>query len=90
VKTERMTILVTPDQKKAIAAKADALRLSVGEVVRRAVSDYEPDREDEVILEALASELSEAAGEARKALQEALAELKKTRASIIPSLRQAA
>ncbi len=40
MKTERMTVLVTPEQKRAITVKAAKLKLSAGEVIRRAVESY--------------------------------------------------
>ena len=60
MKTERMTILVTPEQKAAILARAERLGLSAGEMVRRAVESYDPaagSDEDQAVLDALADEL---------------------------------
>jgi hypothetical protein len=81
MKSERLTILVTADQKRAIAAKAKRLNLSAGEVVRRAVESYRSDDEERV-LDALADELARSAKEARKAIKEALDELRRTRAQL--------
>jgi hypothetical protein len=81
VKSERLTILVTPDQKRAIASKAKSLNLSAGEVVRRAVDSYRTD-EEERMLAALADELERSVKEARKAIREALGELQRTRAQL--------
>jgi len=82
MKTERMTVLVTPEQKSAILARADSLGLSVGEMVRRAVQSYEPSAasaaEDEVVLNALADELFAAAKSARAALRKANHEVQAT------------
>src|SRR5574342_1178214 len=82
MKTERMTVLVTPEQKSAILARANRLGLSVGEMVRRAVESYEPAAagatEDEVVLNALADELFAAAKSARAALNEANREIQAT------------
>ncbi|MEO6023039.1 MAG: hypothetical protein ABIP64_07980 [Burkholderiales bacterium] len=77
MKTERMVILVTPEQKATIASKAKALNLSAGEVVRRAVDTYRPN-DDEALLNALADELGRSVRESRKALKEALGEVNKT------------
>lgn len=77
MKTERMVILVTPEQKATIAGKAKALNLSAGEIVRRAVDTYRPN-DDEVLLNALADELGRSVRESRKALKGALSEVHKT------------
>lgn len=73
MKTERMTILVTAEQKAAINARAQSLGVSAGEMVRRAVETYgagpsEATSESEAVLNALADELFAAAKEARAAL----------------------
>ncbi len=81
MKTERLTILVTPDQRRALAAKAKRLNLSAGEVVRRAVDSYGSD-DDERVLGALADELGRSVKAARNAIREALAELGRTRAQL--------
>lgn len=74
MKTARMTILLTPDQKAAIHARAERLGISTGEMVRRAVDSYgqvaanDAKSESEVVLDALADELLAAAEEAKAAL----------------------
>lgn len=81
MKTERMTILVTPEQKAAIRAQAESLGVSTAEIVRRAVESYQPSSEateDEEVLNALAEELLVAAKEARTALNAATNEVQKT------------
>ena len=77
MKTERMTVLVTPAQKQAIAAKAKKLNVSAGEVVRRAVESYRHN-DEELVLNALADELDRAVKEARHALKDALVETRRT------------
>jgi len=77
MKTERMTILLTPQQKHAINVKAQRLNLSAGEVVRRAVEQYR-ENEDEALLAALADELERSVREARAALKTALEETRGT------------
>jgi hypothetical protein len=42
MKTDRLTLLVAPADKAAIAARAAALDMSVSELVRRAALDYDP------------------------------------------------
>lgn len=86
MKTERLTILVTPDQRRAIAAEAKRLNLSAGEMVRRALDSYRSG-DDERILGALADELERSVKEARGAIREALAELGRTRAQLAGSAR---
>jgi hypothetical protein len=75
MKTERMTVLLTREQKAAILARASSLGMSTGEMVRRAVETYQPASsgalEDEVVLNALADELFTAAKSARAALVDA-------------------
>jgi hypothetical protein len=75
MKTERMIVLVTPEQKAAILTRAQSLGLSAGEMVRRAVESYEPTRADEAALDALGMALQAAAKDARKALAAATREL---------------
>ena len=77
MKTERMTIVVTPGQKRAITAQAKKLKLSAGEVIRRAVENYRPN-EEEMGLNALGDELDRAVKGTRKAIKEALAETQRT------------
>jgi hypothetical protein len=75
MKTERVTVLLTREQKAAILARASSLGMSTGEMVRRAVETYQPvsagAMEDEVVLNALADELFTAAKGARAALADA-------------------
>jgi hypothetical protein len=81
MKSERMTILVTPEQKAAILARAERLGVSAGEMVRRAVESYDSaagSDEDQAVLDALAEELFAAAEAARTALREANEELQST------------
>jgi hypothetical protein len=77
MKTERMTILVTPAQKQAIATQAKKLNVSAGEVVRRAVEGYRHN-DEEIVLNALADELDRSIKEARHALKDALGETRRT------------
>ena len=77
MKTERLVILVTPEQKQAIMARAKSLNLSAGEVIRRSVQDYRPS-DEEAVLGALADELERSAKETRKALAAAHQELRQT------------
>jgi len=77
MKTQRMTILVTPAQKQAIGIQAKKLNVSAGEVIRRAVEGYRHN-DEEIVLNALADELNRAVKEARQALKDALRETRRT------------
>lgn len=88
MKTARMTILLTPEQKSAIRAQAASLGISTGEMVRRAVENFgraanEPHKsESEEVLNALADELFIAAKGAREALEAAEREVQLTLAQL--------
>jgi hypothetical protein len=43
VKTDRLTLLISPADKAAINARASSLGISVSELVRKAALDYDPD-----------------------------------------------
>lgn len=70
MRSERLTILVTPDERAAIASRADRLGVSSSEVLRLAFGAYEefPDWEE---LELLAGTLGETAKDLRASLAEA-------------------
>lgn len=70
--TERIPVLVTPDQKARIARKAKAANLTVGEFVRRAAEAYQPDDNDDV-LERLIVQIKSTGAKASKALDASLA-----------------
>ena len=83
MKSARMTILLTPAQKAAIRARAQALGVSTGEMVRRAVESYrtaakETPSGSEAVLNALADELFAAAKEAKSALAAASRDVQTT------------
>jgi hypothetical protein len=81
LKTERLTVLVSPEEKATLHARAEALSISTGEMIRRAALAYRPSdqaAESEIVLEALADELIAAAKEARQALNSAEKELRAT------------
>lgn len=79
MKTERLVILVTRQEKQAINARAKSLNMSTSEIVRRAVDNYRPnERHEEEVLERLATELEASTKETRKALRAAQKELNET------------
>jgi hypothetical protein len=81
MKTERLVILVTPEQKRALAVRAKALDLSVAELVRRSAEGLRPGA-DEQVLSSLAAELQRSVRESRVALRAALAETQATLAQL--------
>ncbi len=70
--TERIPVLVTPDQKARIAKKAQAANLTVGEFVRRAAEAYQPDDNDDA-LERLIEQIKSTGAKASRALGASLA-----------------
>jgi hypothetical protein len=63
MKTDRLTLLISPADKAAINARAELLGVSVSELVRTAALDYEPELKDEKAqLEALLGEIEFALG----------------------------
>jgi hypothetical protein len=76
MKTERLNLLISPEAKAEITARASSLNLSTSELVRRAVSAYEPEADDEEI-KALARELLETVTRTEKALDAAIARLER-------------
>lgn len=74
MKTERMTFVMTPEDKAEITRRAAELHIPASELIRRAVDRYEPgDEVDEKMLLRVAEELEAAAKATEKKLHEALA-----------------
>ena len=71
MRSERVNLLVTPEEKAAIEAQAAALNLSTSEMVRRAVASYDPEF-GESELEVLADELSSVVAATEESLDKAL------------------
>ena len=79
MKTERMTFILTPEDKAEITERAAQLDISASELVRRAVSRYEPDAEvDEKVLLHVAEELEASAARTERKLDEALTAVRDT------------
>lgn len=90
MRTERMTILLSPASKTAVAARAAAHGLSVGEYVRRKIEDDEdftPEQEAE--LAALVREVNAAVPKMAESLDGMIETLRHTREKVDASLRQA-
>lgn len=77
MKTERLVVLVTPQQKRALSRRARALEVSVAELLRRS-AEGAGGSDSERTLVALAGELRQAAREGRAAVRAALAEAERT------------
>lgn len=79
MKTDRLTLLITPADKAAIAARADALGLPVSEFVRRASAAYDPDEEDaRAELQAFMPEFRETVDEIHATFERMIARLDDT------------
>lgn len=70
MKSERITFLGTREFKTFLSDEADKEGISVGELVRRRC--IQAPSEDELVLAALASELTKAVAEAKQSLEEGL------------------
>lgn len=77
MKTERLVILVTPEQKRALARRAKALDVSVAELLRRSTEGIGTGGNEQALL-VLAGELQLAVRESRAALRAALSEAEAT------------
>ena len=77
MKTERMTFVVTPEDKARINKRAEELHIPASELVRRAVAEYDPDRDEEVLLH-LAEELEASTAETERMLDEAIRAVNET------------
>ncbi|MDR2189517.1 MAG: hypothetical protein LBE62_15960 [Azonexus sp.] len=69
--TERIPILVTPQEKAAIAQMARDAHLSMGEFLRRAAASFRP-QEDEKLLEGMIDQMMKTTAEANAAMDGAL------------------
>jgi hypothetical protein len=73
--TERIPVLVTPEEKARIAARARAAKLPVGEFMRRAAESYSPNDEEEATLNGLLLQVAQTTARASKAIDSALREV---------------
>lgn len=69
--TERIDVLVTPDEKRRITQAAKDARVSTGEFIRRASAAYSPPEEAMVV--AMLRQLNESTQRAGRAVDSALA-----------------
>jgi len=69
--TERVPVLVTPQEKKQFASKAKKFGISVGEMMRKGAAIYNPN-EDEKMLEAMINQMNQATENAERSIDDAL------------------
>jgi hypothetical protein len=83
MKTERMTFVMTPEDKAEITKRAFELEIPASELIRRAVDRYEPDDDvDEKVLLRIAEELEGSAKATERKLDDALAAVRQTVAQL--------
>lgn len=70
--TERVPVLMSPEEKNLVVARARKAGLTTAEFMRRAAAGYSPDADEEA-LEAMIEEMNKATERAGKAIDEALA-----------------
>jgi len=75
MKTDRLTLLVTPEEKAEMTARADAMGISTSELVRRAVRSYDPEFDSDAV-QTLADELATAVRKTEKKVNGALTQLR--------------
>lgn len=89
MKTDRLTLLISPAEKAALSARAEALGVTVSELMRQAAMRFDPAQDDEIAtLHALTTELSDQMGRLRGKLDAAFEEAERTRHHI--GVREAA
>ncbi len=73
--SEKLLLLLSPDEKSALSQRASAAKVSMGEWVRRAVSEYRPelaaDKDEENALLRLTAELRASTKRAARAVTQA-------------------
>ncbi len=69
--TERVPVLMTPDEKKKVVSKAKQAGVAIGEYIRRAIDGYRPS-EDEKALEAMINQMNKATKNAENSIDDTL------------------
>ena len=77
MQTARVTVLMTPERKAALEARASELGVSSGEYIRLAVDNYRPTEAEEAELAALVEEVNHAIPR----MQESIRQMSETLAS---------
>jgi len=78
IKSERITILTTPDFKQFLNAEADAQGVSVSELIRVRCTASPASNEDEAILAAMVEQVKKSSADAEKALNKGLKDIAST------------
>jgi hypothetical protein len=89
MQTARVTILMTPERKKALEVQASRLGVSSGEYIRLAVDNFAHDATPEQELAALTAQLDEALPAMRASLDRSTATLEAAHRKIDALLREA-
>lgn len=87
--TERIPVLVTPDEKGRIARMAKAAGLSMGEYLRRAAASFRP-AEDDRMLEGMIEQMNKTSAAAGAAIDRALAYVESSNRRLAALERKAA
>jgi hypothetical protein len=69
--TERVPVLVTPNEKALFVSKAKSIGISVGELMRRAAGAYKSSEEDK-LLEAMITQMNKATDNTQNVIDETL------------------
>ncbi len=87
--TDRIPVLVTPDEKSRIAKRAKAAGLSTGEFLRRAAAAFHPS-EDDALLAGMIDQMNKTTAQAGEAIDQALAFVEASNQRIAAMERKAA
>lgn len=88
MRSQRVTILLTEEEKAAMTAKAARLNVTTSELLRLAFDAFE-EAEDRALLDGMADELEQSVARARSSLKGARAELSATLRELKKTRRQA-
>jgi predicted ATPase len=77
MRSQRVTILLTPQEKAAVTAKAAKLKVTTSELLRLAFDAFD-EAEDRALLDGIADQLELSVSRARTSLSEARSELSAT------------
>lgn len=79
--TERVPVLMTPEEKNLVVSRAKKIGITTGEYMRRAAEGYQPDKDTQA-LEAMINEMNRASENAEQAIDDALEFIKKSNGRI--------
>jgi KaiC/GvpD/RAD55 family RecA-like ATPase len=89
LRTERVTVLMSPEKKAELSARAAKFGVSTGEYIRLAVDNLPDELSEEEELETLINELRTALPEMHNSLRAAAKTLRDARSEIDSMLREA-